>query len=142
MIMKFFKIYIMMIIFDFELSRDGFNKVFKKYSKKYTLKAIERNPEAISNTAKEIFELFNLIDIVCAWYPRKADCIQKSFLGFKILRKKYSLPVEIVIGIRKFPFEAHAWLQINEKNVFCDDENTKKYNIILRTSVIREGGYY
>ncbi|MCR8845068.1 lasso peptide biosynthesis B2 protein [Paenibacillus sp. SC116] len=133
-ICSFIHIYLMLIIFDLELSWKGFNRTFEKFKNKYVVNNPIRSEAEFKDIGNKIFNFFDMLDIVCAWYPRKADCIHKTFLGYKVVRKKYKIPVDIVVGIRKFPFEAHAWLQSNNVNFFGDDEETKKYTIVLTSN--------
>lgn len=139
-IYKFVYLLILLILFDIELTLKGFNKTFKNYvSRYYKIKKINWYELVNEKSVSEIEHLFWLLDVVCAWYPRKADCIHKTFLGYRIIRKKYGIPVDMVIGVRKYPFEAHAWLQCNNNNFFNDAEETSKYKIILRSNDILEG---
>lgn len=120
----------MLLCFDIELHYRGFNEVFKKYAKKYyRIKDKKMTAEKFEKYTKEIETIFRKLDIVCTWYPRKADCIHKTLLGYRIIRKKYSVPVDMVVGVRKFPFEAHAWLQINGMDFFTDD--TSRYKVVI-----------
>ncbi|MGO1134120.1 lasso peptide biosynthesis B2 protein [Bacillus subtilis] len=131
---------IQLILFDIELSMTGFNKTFNRYTQRYyKVKSTALNEENYQEVFNHIEGLFYIFDVVCAWYPRKADCIHKTLLGYKFLRKKYSLPVDMVVGVRKFPFEAHAWLQINNQNFFSDNDETFRYNIILNSKNLSEG---
>lgn len=141
-IYKFYNLYLLLILFDLELSYLGFNNVFSRYSRKYSIKAKTKNQQLLQNQVEEIKFIFDMLDIVCTWYPRKADCIHKTFLGYKILRKKFSMPVDMVIGIRKFPFEAHAWLQCYNNNFFDNVDETNKYKIILTSADVKEGGHH
>ncbi|MGM1034812.1 MAG: lasso peptide biosynthesis B2 protein [Bacillota bacterium] len=127
----------LLIIFDLELSHKGFNGTFRKYTTKYY--KVKKNNLTIDKRIQEIEELFSKLDVICAWYPRKADCIHKTFLGYRIIRKKYSIPVNMVVGIRRFPFEAHAWLQCYQTNFFDDKEVTNRYKIILNSNNMIEG---
>ena len=129
---------ILLVLFDLELSRKGFNCTLKKYSERF--RGIILKKEIINEKEiKEIEDYLEVMDIVCAWYPRKADCIHKSFLGYRLIRKKYHLPVEIVIGVRKYPFAAHAWLQCNEVNFIDDKDETEGFKIIMGTGIIETG---
>lgn len=134
-------LFFLLVIFDVELNYKGFNKTFRSYTKKYYgIKNKKISAETFESYSKEIESIFRKLDIVCTWYPRKADCIHKTLLGYRIIRKKYSLPVDMVVGMRKFPFEAHAWLQINDIDFFID--NTNKYKIVISSKKMMEGEIY
>lgn len=136
----FIYLYILLIFFDIELYRNGFSNTFRKYTLKYSeIKEWVNDERILKKIIGEINQEFSTLDVVCAWYPRKADCIHKTLLGYRIIRKKYKLPVDMVVGIRKFPFEAHAWLKIFNYNFFDEDEKISRYKIILRSNNLIEG---
>jgi Transglutaminase-like superfamily len=129
-----------LVVFDLELTIKGFTKTFRRYSKTYkNTKLVHLDESNHKEIFKDIEQLFSTLDVVCTWYPKKADCIHKTFLGYKIIRKRYSIPVEMVVGVRKFPFEAHAWLQCYGKNFFNDSQETDKYKVILQSNNFIEG---
>lgn len=79
---------IQLILFDIELSMTGFNKTFNRYTQRYyKVKSTALNEENYQEVFNHIEGLFYIFDVVCAWYPRKADCIHKTLLGYKFLRK-------------------------------------------------------
>lgn len=118
-----------LISLDFQIRRKGFDEVFRSYISKYT---IDGSKETLTeDNSDEILEWFNLLDQVCCWYPNKADCIHKTLIGYKILQSKYGLPVNMVIGIKKFPIEAHAWIQYQGRNLFEEMENIDSLKIII-----------
>ncbi|MGF7071674.1 hypothetical protein JOD89_005812 [Priestia megaterium] len=131
MFFGFLRLYIFLFLFDLELSRKGFTKTFEKYSVKYCNKA--PYDQVSQEVVKEMEQFFLLLNIVCAWYPKKADCIHKTLIGYKVMHKKFASPVEMVVGVRKFPFEAHAWLRINQENLFPEEE-TNHYKIVISSN--------
>ncbi|MFE0301163.1 MULTISPECIES: lasso peptide biosynthesis B2 protein [Priestia] len=135
-VLDFSRLYVLLLLFDLELSKKGFTKTFEKYSVKYFNNT--PNNHISQNVVEDMESFFLLLNIVCAWYPKKADCIHKTLIGYKIMHKKFALPVEMVIGVRKFPFEAHAWLRINHENLF-PEEATNHYKIIISShSYVKE----
>lgn len=125
-------------VLDMELFLRGFNKTFLRYSKKYeVVKNYYDQEEEMKEIFPDIENLFSKLDVVCTWYPRKADCIHKTFLGYRIMRSRFYIPVDMNVGVRKFPFEAHAWITCYGQNFFDDEEETSKYNIILTS--LKEG---
>ncbi len=127
-VIKFICLYARLTIFDIRLHRVGFNELFYKYSQSYP---VELESPISGYDSRKIDEDFRMLDIVCTWYPRKADCIHKTFLGYMILRRKYNIKVNMVVGVRKFPFEAHAWLKKDSYDFFQED--TDKYKVILNS---------
>ncbi|WP_239645248.1 lasso peptide biosynthesis B2 protein [Paenibacillus polymyxa] len=128
------------MFFDLKLRRKGFNKIFIEYSKKYSFyKEINLKEAELKDKIDRINLEFDILDIVCAWYPRKADCIHKTFLGYRRLRKKYGIEVDMVVGVRKFPLEAHAWLIRKNHNILDSEFETNKYKIVLSSLEYRKG---
>lgn len=121
------------LLFDMELRRKGFSEVFEYYSIKYYN---DSEPFDVSEeTRKEIVDIFTMLDYASAWYPKKADCIHKTLLGYKILRTKFLLPADMVVGVCKFPFSAHAWLKIGDSDIFNEGDEVNRYKIILRSNI-------
>lgn len=52
-----------------------------------------------------------LVDASARWFPRRADCVQRSVVAFWVLRW-YGIPAALVVGIRRVPFAAHAWVEM------------------------------
>lgn len=54
------------------------------------------------------------------WYPKRVLCLQRSAIATCLLRDQ-GVPAVMVLGAQKFPFMAHAWVEvdgcpINEKH--------------------------
>lgn len=128
--------YLMLVLFDLGLSKRGFTETFKKYSKKYQTR--KKHYEISESTVVEIEEFFTLLNIVCTWYPRKADCIHKTLIGYRVMHSKFSIPVEMVIGVRKFPFQAHAWLMLNDQDLLMDEESNEYKKILSSHKYVQE----
>lgn len=47
-----------------------------------------------------------------AYYSRHARCLQRSAAVTLLLRLR-GIPVEMVIGAQKVPFQAHAWVELD-----------------------------
>lgn len=135
--LEFIKLYISLIRIDLGLQIVGFERLFRKHVKRYSLPSANVQKLKITDqVAEEINKLLMTIDYVCTVYPRSAQCMHRSFLGYQYLRKKFHLPVELVVGVRKMPFTAHAWLMLNGNNMNEDTQYTDQFQIILST----EGG--
>ncbi len=52
-------------------------------------------------------------------FPRRVECLSRS-LALYILARKRRIPVQFHVGVRKFPFTSHAWLELNGP-VFAED---------------------
>lgn len=46
-----------------------------------------------------------------SWYPRQSVCLQRSAVATCLLRQS-GVAADLVIGCRKIPFGAHAWVEV------------------------------
>ncbi len=56
------------------------------------------------------------VNYACVWYPKRALCLQRSFVTTYLLRKQ-GIPAHMVLGAQKMPFKAHAWVEVNGQTV-------------------------
>jgi hypothetical protein len=56
------------------------------------------------------------IDRAAVWYPRYLRCLPRSIAATWLLRRR-CVPATFVIGIRKVPFYAHAWVEVDGRVV-------------------------
>ncbi|MCU1224336.1 MAG: hypothetical protein JWQ42_2429 [Edaphobacter sp.] len=52
-----------------------------------------------------------VVNYSCVWYPKRALCLQRSFVITYLLRKR-GVDARMVLGAQKLPFKAHAWVEI------------------------------
>lgn len=52
------------------------------------------------------------VNYACAWYPKQALCLQRSFVTTYLLRKN-GVSAQMVLGAQKLPFKAHAWVEVD-----------------------------
>jgi hypothetical protein len=56
------------------------------------------------------------INYACVWYPKRVLCLQRSAVTTCLLRS-FGVPAQMVIGAQKFPFEAHAWTEVEGRPI-------------------------
>jgi len=56
------------------------------------------------------------VDRACVWYPKRALCLQRSFVTTYLLRHN-GIAAELVLGAQKMPFKAHAWVEVEGRAV-------------------------
>ena len=56
------------------------------------------------------------VNYACAWYPKQALCLQRSFVTTYLLRKQ-GIVGQMVLGAQKLPFKAHAWVEVNGRAI-------------------------
>ncbi len=55
--------------------------------------------------------MITAVDRAVAYYFKHKRCLQRSAAGTLLLRT-LGVPVEMVIGVQKIPFRAHAWIEL------------------------------
>ncbi|MBN1037035.1 lasso peptide biosynthesis B2 protein [Clostridium botulinum] len=139
--------FINILILDIQLRVKKFKNVIGEYCEKYENIDIEiyRNypKEEQIKLQKDLDITIIAIENASELYPFNAKCLHRTLIGYKLLRKKYNFPVKFVIGVKKFPFDSHAWLKWNDefggKNLFELEEDTDKYQIIIDSSKYKGG---
>ncbi len=66
--------------------------------------------------AKNIARICDAVNWACAWYPKRALCLQRSFVTTYLLRK-HGIAAQLVIGAQKLPFRAHAWVEVKGRAI-------------------------
>ncbi len=131
---SFIYIFFTLIKLDILLRLNGFTKMFDLYVKRYGMLGTDNTFEDNMDLRIQVGKLLVLIQLVSTFYPFGAKCIHRSLLGYRIVREKYKVPINIVIGISKFPFGAHAWLKYDRYNLTDDYISTNRYQVILDSS--------
>ena len=70
----------------------------------------------------------NALDLACAFYPKRALCLQRSAVLVKMLRKR-GIPARMVNGAQKLPFKAHAWVEVGGEIV--NDRLASRENFLV-----------
>lgn len=112
-------------------------KLLKKHStleviELFTSKKYIKNDYLISNIGFE--RIIKIIDNVCVIYTKKADCLQRTLILYKFIRKDtnfYNGDCKIIVGVNKYPFRSHAWLEIDNKVANDYEEFVSKYKPII-----------
>jgi hypothetical protein len=69
--------------------------------------------DADSGTVERVCEAMNH---ACIWYPKRVLCLQRSAVTSCLLRSHH-VHADMVLGAQKFPFKAHAWVEVNGQAV-------------------------
>ncbi|MGG0299191.1 lasso peptide biosynthesis B2 protein [Bacillus albus] len=127
--MKYIQIIYETLLVNYYLKKYEFGYITELYGSKYG----QLNQEGDMEKEK-LTRLLNKIDKVCFWFFGNAQCLHRSLIGFKLVRK-WGIPAELVIGVKKFPFGSHAWLE-HDGSVVNDIQTVKESYI----EVLRIGG--
>ena len=106
-----------------------FYEVIRRFGGFYTRHKIVRKwPVAKMSYQQEGAELPQLCEAVNAaavWYPKQTLCLQKASVTTSLLRQ-HGFQADMKIGVRKQPFHAHAWVEVDGQ-VVGDHANVRKY---------------
>lgn len=92
--------------------------------------AVKRWPVSSSTASPEAQqEVCNSVDRATNWYPSQAMCLQRSAITACLLRQ-YGVLAQFVIGCRKIPFKAHAWVEV-EGHVINDKRQVQEFYSVL-----------
>lgn len=78
-----------------------------------TIYSIIRNWEIADRREDQstIQRVCTAVNYACAWYPKQALCLQRSFVTTYLLRQN-GVQAQFVTGAQKLPFKAHAWVEV------------------------------
>ena len=71
------------------------------------------NKNIAEGTVDRVIKAANL---ACMLYPKQALCFQRSCVSVCLLRKR-GVQADLVLGAQQFPFQAHAWVEVNGQAV-------------------------
>ena len=77
-----------------------------------------------TSSAKTTDSVLKAVNYACVWYPKRAQCLQRSFVTTYLLRRT-GFPAELVLGASRMPFRAHAWVEV-EGSVINEKPRTRE----------------
>lgn len=125
------KLSIMLLLIHFGLVIFGYRRVFYFVVDSFPTNLFARRFNDVNQIKKALGDINNCIAACCSIAPFKAECMHQSFLAYYLIRRHLGIPVDIMIGVNKFPFTAHAWVALNGKNIFENDNSANEMSIIL-----------
>ncbi len=66
------------------------------------------------------------VAVAAAFFPGRAVCLEQSLALYLLLRRR-GHPAVLKIGVQPYPFEAHAWVEIDGRPVFENEDALSKY---------------
>ena len=93
----------------------------------YAVKRWPLNTSTATPGAQE--EVCKSVDRATNWYPSQAMCLQRSAITTCLLRQ-YGVLAQFVVGCRKIPFKAHAWVEV-EGHVINDKKQVQEFYSVL-----------
>lgn len=77
------------------------------------------------NYSVELPDVCEAVHTAAVWYPKQTLCLQKASVTTSLLRQ-HGFQADMKIGVRKQPFHAHAWVEVDGQ-VVGDHQNVRKY---------------
>jgi len=89
---------------------------------------VKRWPRKQTGTSdiEEARKISSLVDLASTWYFKHSWCLQRSAVTACVLRL-FGADADLVIGCRKIPFAAHAWVEVGGAVV----NDNPRLNIVL-----------
>jgi hypothetical protein len=106
----------------------AFYEVVRRFGGFYARQKIIRQWPITGGNHHEEAELPALCEAVhtaAVWYPKQTLCLQKASVTTSLLRQ-HGFAADMKIGVRKQPFHAHAWVEVDGQ-VVGDHQNVRKY---------------
>ena len=84
------------------------------------------------SSLNSIANLHEAVQQARIWYPRKVDCLVGSG-ALLLMMLKRGVGGNLVVGVQKYPFYAHAWVEYCNTVVNDAEEAKRRLSVILRT---------
>lgn len=138
-ILSKFKIIVLFKKIDFQLKKEDFQSVIEAIVRQAEKKALKQytEDEIIKNESK-IHKSIENIEVVSTLFLSETKCLHRTIVQYRLFRERYGMPVKMVIGVKKFPFSSHMWLewQGEQRNLVCEcDENIVGYDVIFDSDI-------
>ena len=104
----FFQALFMLLVYDILSVFCRFQTIYMAV-KGWKVRSKTDGPEIIDSVC-------TAVNYACVWYPKRALCLQRSFVLTHLLRK-HGVGAQMVLGAQKLPFEAHAWVEVEGRAV-------------------------
>ncbi len=101
-----FTSFAMIALTDLALRRIGFARsvaLARRFGKQ------RPEPPAASELAEQTCRRLAL---AATFYPGRARCLEQSLALYVLLRRR-GVPVKLKLGVQPYPFNAHAWVELN-----------------------------
>lgn len=92
---------VLLLVYDLRSRFGGFRSL-----ESWASPPISAEPSATAVTA-----MVDAVDLACTWYPKTAPCLQRSAVLCRQLRQA-GVGAVLVIGVQRFPFRSHAWVEV------------------------------
>jgi hypothetical protein len=85
----------------------------------------------LSDSSVSVDAACEIVESACSWYPKNVLCLQRSAATTCFLRDQ-GVFAELVVGARKMPFAAHAWVEVSGRVVNDKPGVVARYRVMER----------
>ena len=103
--------WLILLLVDLTIARGGLPRIHRLVGR---LRVRRRAGDADYGRIVEVVNA--AVDRAAVWYPRTLLCLPRSAVATWFLRRR-GVPAVMVIGVRKMPFYAHAWVEVDGRVV-------------------------
>jgi hypothetical protein len=79
-------------------------------------------------------QLDQTVRVAAATHPLNPQCKERALVAWHLLRNRWGLAAELVVGVLAFPFEAHAWVECGPLTVTDNQDRCAMYMPAARYS--------
>lgn len=92
---------------------------------------VHRDPEQGRHQAKRTF--LAVQNATMLYYRRGEDCLPKALTTFHLLRRQ-GIPADLCFAVKKFPFAAHAWVEVYGEPLDDEPARLRRYTVLHRVA--------
>lgn len=119
-----FKAFAFLVCVDLSMRLAPFGRVYDMVRKTPT-RPREPGPQALARICRAT-------DEAARFYFKRAWCLQRSAACVLMLRRDGGIPAELVLGVRTFPFEAHAWVELDGRVLNDELDHVGRFLVLDR----------
>ncbi len=113
-----------LVLVDLTMRLSGFSRFHGLVRKWPTLGQAPKDPKTVDR-------ICTAVDRAAVFYFKKAWCLQRSATAVCLLRT-FGVAAELVIGVQKIPFYAHAWVEVGNEVVNDHPIVQRRYTVLER----------
>jgi hypothetical protein len=123
--------FVLFILIDIGFGIAGFDVVYERIVRRGRSRTAEL-PR--TSEAARVRDTLAAVMHATRWYYRtRLDCLPKALTLFSLLRNQ-GIPAELCLGVKRFPFAGHAWVEVNGAVIDTKPEQVRPYTVITRRS--------
>lgn len=122
---QFIAAWMLLLVVDVLRKTLGFGALCQAVSLSHSARWASRNAPIRS------CNVCNAVDLASVYYFHRVHCLQSAAAAVCLLRF-HGIPADLVIGVQRLPFEAHAWIESDGQVVMHDRPTLALYQPIAR----------